>query len=290
MRIYKFILVILLLSTFKLASASFPDIKTITSESYDTLNYRTGVYIHSSFQSKSRGNVDFNVYLPPTWSKENSSKYPLILLLHGQNGSEYSFTNDLPADSLNYWIKTDSIPEVVVIALKGGDDTNSMQWYSDANEKMITSDEDGELRKYCNENFNTSIENSQISIMGHSRGAAGALYFAVNFPTKFSSIVSLAFVSDYIIEDLKQSIDKNQEKIISSGIKIQMYIGNKDRFVLKGNRRGSWVISSYLMEKGIVNELITFEGKTHDICELFESPNNLDYFKFCTKMWKNNSD
>jgi len=272
------------------ASATFPNIETLSGESYDTLNLRKGVYTHSSFQSKSRGNVDFNVYLPPNWSKNNSSKYPLILLLHGQNGSEYSFTNAIPADSLNYWIKTESIPEIVVIALRGGDDTSSMQWYSDANEKMVTSNEVGELRKYCNKNFKTSMENSQISIMGHSRGAAGALNFAVNFPTKFSSAVSLAFVSDYIIEDFKRSIDKNQEKIISSGIKIQMYIGNKDRFVLKGNRRGSWVISSYLKEKGIANELIAFEGKTHDICELFESPNTLDYFKFCTKMWKNNSD
>ena len=69
-----------------------------------------------------------------------------------------------------------------------------------------------------------------------------------------------------------------------------MWIGSKDRFVLKGNRKGSSIISSYLKEKGITNELKTIEGKTHSMFELFENPNNFNYFKFCTKMWKNNSD
>jgi enterochelin esterase-like enzyme len=290
MKIYKLIFLFLLLLIYNFAGASCQDNNLNKAAKFDILNLTTGGYTHSSFQSKSRGNVDFNVYLPPSWSKKNSSQYPLIILLHGQGGSEYSLTYVLPADSLNYWVKNKSIPEVVVIALSGGDNLSEMQWYTDANENMVTSNENGELRKYCYEKFNTSMKSSQISIIGHSRGATGALNFAVNFPTKFSSVASISFVSDYAIERLKRGIDVNHEKIIDSGIKIQMWIGSEDSFVLKGNRKGSSIISSYLKEKGIANELKTIEGKTHNMFELFEHPYNLNYFKFCTKMWKNNSD
>ncbi|MER3316689.1 MAG: alpha/beta hydrolase-fold protein [Allomuricauda sp.] len=290
MKEYKLILLVSLLSIFRLASAPFPDIETITYKSSDTLILKTGVYTHASFISKSRGNVDFNVYLPPTWSKDNSSEYPLIIFLHGQNGSEYSFIDALSADSLNHWVKTESIPEMVVIALRGGENTRDMQWYSDENVNMITSEADDELRKYCNKKFNTTMDSSKISIIGHSRGATGALNFAINYPYKFSSIVSLSYVSDYTIDRLKESVTKNRESIINSSIGIQMYIGNKDRFILEADRRGSWIISSYLKENGIVTVLKTLEGKTHDLAELFEYPYGLDYFLFCSKMWKKVKD
>lgn len=120
--------------------------------------------------------------------------------------------------------------------------------------------------------------------MGNFR--VGALNFAVNYPNKFSSIVSLSYVSDYTIEGLKESVTKNRESIINSSIGIQMYIGNEDRFVLEADRKGSWIISSYLKENGIINELITIEDTSHDLSELFEYPNGLSYFAFCSKMWK----
>ncbi|WP_421803500.1 alpha/beta hydrolase [Flagellimonas sp.] len=286
MKEYKLILLVSLLSIFRLASATLPDFETISHKSSDTLILKTGVYTHASFKSESRGNVDFNVYLPPTWSKDSSTEYPLIILLHGQNGSEYSFVDALPADSLNHWVKTGAIPEMVVIALRGGENTRDMQWYSDENVNMITSEAEDELRKYCNEKFNSTMDSSKISIIGHSRGAAGALNFAVNYPNKFSSIVSLSYVSDYTIEGLKESVTKNRESIINSSIGIQMYIGNEDRFVLEADRRGSWIINSYLKENGIINKLITIEDTSHDLSELFEYPNGLNYFAFCSKMWK----
>lgn len=256
----------------------------------DTLKLKTGNYSHSSFQSNIRGNVDFNVYLPPTWSKENSSTYPLIILLHGQSENENTFIEAIPAISLNHWIKNKFIPEVILIALRGGKNTENMQWYSSINEKMITSNEDGELRKYCSENFNTSMDSSQISIIGHSRGATGALNFALKFPNKFSSIVSSAFVSDYAIERLKKETEKNLENIIKSDIKIQMLIGSKDRFVIKSNRNGSSIMSSYLKEKGIPHELKIIKGKPHRLSKLWKYPTNLNYLKFCTKLWKKKDD
>jgi len=249
-------------------------------------NFKEGEYNHSSFKSKVRGKVDFNVYLPPTWSKNIASKYPLIILLHGQGEDEHTFTGALPKDSLNSWIKKGLIPETVFIALRGGKNTNEMQWYTDQNEEMITSLEKEELRNYCNKNFNTSLKATKISVIGHSRGATGALNFALYFPSKFASVVSSAFVSDYALKRLKQATDQNKEKIIESGIKINLLIGSKDQYVLNNNRKGSPLISSYLKEKGISNQLETIEGKTHRVSDLWEYPINLKYIQSCAESWK----
>jgi len=290
MKILKLNILFFLLVSYNLVSSTYPDYNYDSIAAVDSVILKTGDYTHATLQSKARGNVAFNVYLPPTWSKENSSRYPLIILLHGQNESENTFIEALPADSLNHWMKIKLIPEFVLVALRGAENTLNFQWYTDSNENMITSNEDGELRKYCNQKFNTSMKSSQIAIIGHSRGATGALNLAFNFPNKFSSIVSSAFVSDYAIERLKKAIDQNNESIIKNGIKIQMLIGSKDHSVLKYNRTGSSVISSYMKENGIAHELKVIEGKPHKLAELWKYPVNLNYLQSCTKTWRKNSD
>lgn len=60
----------------------------------------------------------FNVYLPPSWTKHNSHKYPLVILLHGQGEDENTFKGALPKDSLNSWIERGFISEAVFIALQ----------------------------------------------------------------------------------------------------------------------------------------------------------------------------
>lgn len=158
--------------------------------------FETGTYTHASFESKQRGKVAFNVYLPPSWSEDYTKEYPLMILLHGQGEDEFTFLNALPASSLNHWVNQKLFAEhFVLIALRGGENTNEMQWYSNPNEAMITSTAPDELRAYCHKNFHTSLNPSKISVLGHSRGATGALNFALYFPDKFASVVSSAFVS-----------------------------------------------------------------------------------------------
>lgn len=248
--------------------------------------FQKGDYTHSSFQSKSRGSVDYNVYLPANWSKENASKYPFIILLHGQGEDENTFKAAFPTERLNQWIQEKLIPEVVLLALSGEKDTKDMQWYFENNVMMISSEEEGELRAYCQKMFNTSTASNQVSVIGHSRGASGALNFALRFPTKFASVVSSAFVSDYYIDRLKGTVDENLDEILKSEIKIQMLIGSEDKFVLNNNRVGSPTMSAYFKEKGIPHELKVIEGKPHQLSKLWEYPTNLNYLKFCAGTWK----
>lgn len=65
-----------------------------------------------------------------------------------------------------------------------------------------------------------------------------------------------------------------------------MLIGSRDRFVKNYNRKGSTVISCYLKEKGITNELKTIQGRPHRLAKLWNYPINLNYLKFCTNKTK----
>jgi len=249
--------------------------------------FKKGTYTHASFQSKERGKVAFNVYLPPNWSKENTKEYPLMILLHGQGEDEFTFLNALPTSNLNDWISKKILPKhFVLIALRGGENTNEMQWYSNPNEAMMTSTAPKELRAYCHQNFHTSMEASKISVLGHSRGATGALNFALYFPNKFASVVSSAFVSDYAIERLKQATTQNLEAILAHKTPIYMLIGSKDQYVLNNNRKGSPTISTFFESKGILHQFKIIKNKSHRLAELWEHPTNLECLKFCVASWE----
>lgn len=249
--------------------------------------FNSGKYTHASFQSKSRGEVAFNVYLPPTWSKEKTEEYALVILLHGQGEDESTFLNALPDSSLNHWIAKQFIPDnFVLISLRGGKNTNEMQWYSDPNETMITSSHSQELRAYCHENFHTSMKSSKISVMGHSRGATGALNFALYFPEKFAAVVSSAFVSDYAIDRLQQATQQNLKAILAHKIPIYMLIGSKDQYVLNNHRKGSPIMSAFFKSKRIEHQFDIIKGKSHRLSELWAYPTNLDCLKFCVESWK----
>lgn len=249
--------------------------------------FKTGSYTHSWFQSKERGKVAFNVYLPPNWSKESAKEYPLMILLHGQGEDEFTFLHALPDSSLNQWMDEGLLPkDFVLIALRGGENTNEMQWYSDPNEAMITSSAPNELRAYCHQNFHTSMESSKISVLGHSRGATGALNFALYFPDKFSAVVSSAFVSDYAIERLQQASNQNLKAILKYRPAIYMLIGSEDQYVLNNNRKGSPSMSAFFESKGIKHDFKVIDHKSHRLSELWAYPINLNCLQFCIASWK----
>ena len=252
----------------------------------ETGNLIGGKYYHSSLQSANRGTVSYNVYLPPNWSADSHEKYPLVLLLHGQFGDEHSFLDVFPQSDLNTWIDDGVIPEMVIIGLNGGYPKNDMQWYYTENDNMISSLEKGELRQYCASHFNTTLESSKISIIGHSRGATGAMYFAMKYPSRFASVLSVSFVSDYMIERLKKIIHENLGNIHQSEIEIDMIIGSEDEFVLQNGRSGSVQMSEFLKENNISHHFEILNGKKHGSSSILEYPTNLNCLSFIANSWQ----
>ena len=228
-----------------------------------------GRFTHSAFKSTARGWVFFNVYLPPCWSPEGSESYPLLFFLHGQYQDEWTFPFAVPAGQLNGWIEDEHIPPVVIVALRGSENRQAIQWYTPANEKMLTSESSGELRQYCRDRFRAGLNPEWISVQGFSRGASGTLHFAFNFPEKFASAVANAFVSDYVLEDRKKAAEDNLEEIINSGISLRLMVGSKDDYEELYGRQGTHLLHDFLEDLNIPHEYEVLEGITHNFHELW---------------------
>lgn len=208
-------------------------------------------------ESKSMGVVPAFVYLPPSW--DPASDYPLVVFLHGQGEDERSMLQHVSADSMNEWIESGKLDPVVLLAVKGNEDPSEVQWFHAANEKFLIGEDD--MRAICRQLFSTSIDASQISIEGFSRGGTGAIFLALKHPQRFASAVSNSFVSDYAIRDLR-TLAFNLDKATPSA-KLLIEIGDKDQFVLKHDRQGFKVMHELLDSLSISHEYKVLPGVQH---------------------------
>jgi enterochelin esterase-like enzyme len=230
---------------------------------------RDGMYTVSSFQSGVRGEVFYTVYLPPGWTVEGSESYPLIFFLHGQSGDEYRFSDNVPVSQLNQWVNEGLVPPFVLVAPRGSDIPNSVQWYYSQNVTLLTSEAPDELRAFCWETFRAGGSPSRISVQGQSRGASGTLFFALNHWGRFASAVANAFVSDYVLEDYMEDATANRNAIVASGIPLRMTIGTEDSYVVDEGRVGSEALHQHLLELGIPHEYEVLPGVTHAFSSLW---------------------
>jgi enterochelin esterase-like enzyme len=253
---------------------------------------RDGRYTRTVFRSDARGWAYFSVYLPPGWAPEGTETYPLIFFLHGQGGDERTFPLMIRAREMNEWIESGEVPPFVLIAPRGADVRRTVQWYHRANERMLTSEEAGELRAYAREMFRAGVEEGTVSLHGHSRGASGALFMAMNHPEEFASIVANAFVSDYVLSDRKRDASRNRDLVLESGVPIRMVIGTKDRYAVDMNRSASPEFHQHLQELGIPHEYEVFEGVSHGLRSIwnFRRPdgmkNGLYELQFHARAWE----
>lgn len=238
---------------------------------------RPGEYTVSHFESGARGRVNFSVYLPPGWSPEGTETYPLIFFLHGQHGDQYSFPNSVPASELNRWINEGLVPPFVLVGPHGSDLPGAVQWYYPANVALLTSDAPNELRAYCLEEFRAGGNRRRTSVHGHSRGASGALYFALNHWDKFASAVADAFVSDYVLDERRADATRNRDEIVASGISLRMTIGTEDSFTLNEDRVGSPALHEHMDTLGIPHEYQLLPGVPHGLSSIwhFQQPDDL---------------
>jgi len=239
----------------------------------DTLaSLKVGEVNTAIVNSASRGDVNLEVYLPPSWKKTGDS-YPVIFFLHGSGGNEKGFFNNVDYQQLNDWIKQGELPPFVLIAIASHRLSGvEQQWSTAANETFFTSLAKKELRAFSLENFNAgdlSEKSSKVSIHGHSRGAHGALHYAFKFPDKFTSAVADAFVSDYALAEEQANALQNKNAIINSDIKIRMSVGDKDGF--ESFRHASLILHNYLNEIAIPHEYEVLAETGHSFYSLWNS-------------------
>lgn len=233
---------------------------------------RIGKFTTGTLQSAARGEVAYKVYLPPSWTADNKDEYPLLIWIHGQWGTEVHMPACSDVNSITKWMKAGHVKPMVIISLVGDDgDPENMQWYTKVNEKMLLGEGDNELRAFCHREFHTSMNPKKISVTGHSRGASGALYYALGYPEKFASAVAIAYVSDYNLKTLKDFATRNKKRIKDSGIGIKMQIGTLDDFAVGMNRRGTYKLGEHLTSLGIEHSLDVLEGMPHALHQIWQS-------------------
>jgi len=230
---------------------------------------RDGQYTVSVFESGARGRVYFTVYLPPGWTPEGSRTYPLIFFLHGQSGDEHRFSDNVPVSELNQWINQSLAPPFVLVAPRGADEIGTVQWFYPENVTLLTSEAANEFRAFCWRTFRAGGSSDKISVQGQSRGASGAIFFALNHWDKFASAVANAFVSDYVLDDYRAAATQNRNQVIESGILLRMTIGTEDFYVTEKGRIGSPALHEHLDTLGIPHEYEVLPGVTHGFWSLW---------------------
>ncbi|MBN2597702.1 MAG: hypothetical protein JXR82_13075 [Marinifilaceae bacterium] len=215
----------------------------------------------SVFEAEKGYCVPYFVYLPPNWSPDKS--YPLVLFLHGQGGDEGTFNKYVRAEQLNNWINNGDLDPVVIAGIRGDNDRDNVQWFTEKNESLLVKENGGEFIQFCQDSFNAGGHGKQISIEGHSRGAAGAIHYYLKYPGLFSSIIGMGYVSDYTLDNNFMLGRNNLKALIAESTPLRLEIGTEDSFVQTKNRRASFELHQFLKENEIDHSFEILHGVEH---------------------------
>lgn len=223
--------------------------------------------VHKGYHSRSMDKqVGYNIWLPPGY-EISTRRYPVIYWLHGRSNTESS--NGYPLEYLREGIANGKVPPLIVVFPSGGSQTNYCDSYD--GKYMGETTVIKELIPFIDEHYRTIAGREGRAIQGVSMGGFGCLRLAFKYPDLFSSVVAFAggirfpdelagahmsfgemfngdaeiFRSHHPETWLHRNIDQ-----IRGNLAIQMYVGDKDELVLKGNRRMHAVLTGVKIEHG----------------------------------------
>ncbi len=128
----------------------------------------------------------YTVYLP-TGYHANGARYPVLYLLHGNNGNANDWLSQGHLQStVDALIERKEIPAVVIVMPQGGTD-----WYVDRKEKMETAFFN-DLLPEVEAQYAVANQRGGRMIGGVSMGGFGALRYALTQPERFCSAMLLS--------------------------------------------------------------------------------------------------
>lgn len=151
---------------------------------------KTGVIKNVEIPSPTLGEkLRMRIYLPPCYQKEKEGGYPLLVLLHGQNGQDDQWINlglTKAADSL---ILSNEIPAIVMVF--PWERLYLLDWRESHFGEALTED----LMAYILAEYNINPARDQHAIGGISRGASWAVQVGMESPQLFGVIGGHSFPS-----------------------------------------------------------------------------------------------
>jgi S-formylglutathione hydrolase FrmB len=143
-----------------------------------------------SFDSKSLGAQErYSVFLPPSYSKNSSQKYPVVYFLHGLNNDETSWTVERYGsiqNTLEQMIISGKLPEFIMVHPRG--DNGFYCNYIDGTrryEDLVAQ----ELITFMETRYRAAKGRENRAIAGTSMGGYGALKIAMKYPDRYSAVV-----------------------------------------------------------------------------------------------------
>lgn len=245
------------------------------------------------------------VYLPGEYGFDPSKRYPVIYYLHGGTGNqrEAAWLIEILDDAITGCLM-DPVIVVSPQALPIG-------WYVNANmadPKVISGPIEDVMIKdlipFIDSNFNTVADPSGRGIEGFSMGGRGALNLAFSHPDLFGAVSSVAgAVVDWEEEPLQRALEctfgdvndrfsrtyfdawhpktaacRNARRIIEGGMKIRLWVGDRDRLY---DENGNHITSRFheMLDRLLIPHTFTIvPGANHNPAEIFNpAVNPYDY-------------
>jgi endo-1,4-beta-xylanase len=238
---------------------------------------------HGTFRSAAvKGNIGYNICLPPEYNSKSSDRFPVVYYLHGYEGNESSYL-----EYANYWREAVKKYGPVILVFVNGGETS---FFSDSPDGSMPGETVviRELIPHIDRKYRTVATAAGRSLHGYSMGGFGALKLAFKHPDMFGSVVAYgATLSD--ATDFKKHLGKvfaqmfgndpkrfaendpfvlaeiNAEKI-RSGVAVLFIVGTKDEF-LPRNR----ALHQKLQQLKVTNSLEEVRNAKHKKDDLYES-------------------
>jgi enterochelin esterase-like enzyme len=231
------------------------------------------------FETASRGpgtKGSYLVYLPPSYERDSTRRYPVIYWLHGGFGNARQ--GGWAVEHLDRGIRAGLVPEAIVVlpqALPVGWYVNSKDGKRPIENVMIK-----DLIPHVDATYRTIARREGRGIEGMSMGGYGALHLGMKHPTMFGAISA---VGPAILQDLKDeprertfdtfgddeayydangpwSLAREQADALRRGSTIRLLAGEEDarlRLALVG-------LDQLLTELRVPHQFVEVNGAGHD--------------------------
>lgn len=143
-------------------------------------------FFRDSYQSAAmHRRVEFNVYLPPGYTRTTARRFPTVYMLHGYNGSNIEWEARDMDTIMDGLITEKNIAQSIVIFPDG-----ASGWWVDSSAGSYNSMVVKELVPLVDRTYRTIPDRDHRGISGVSMGGQGAFTIGLKNPNLFSSIAS----------------------------------------------------------------------------------------------------
>ena len=207
-------------------------IKYLSSETMKEVGNWSSIYTvtyTSKLEQMNGRNLDYSIYLPPSYYEDSNKNYPIVYLLHGMNSTGRSFVDVNKIDVLmDDWISSEQIEEMIVVMPNSGKTAGYRDSEGEPNDSQgpwgshISID----IRNEIEANYRTINDSKFRALTGISMGGGGVFSVGMANTDLYSSISSIMGAVGGAVEKIEAVSDE-----VLAGMTFYLDCGIQDRMV-----------------------------------------------------------